>query len=121
MSSIFIGMVLLAVIGGAAESGSAIAMGRKNKPDLAVGIAMGSSIQIALFVTPLLVLLSAAVAPAPLSLAFSRLEIGTLLLGTLIVVTTAGDGRATWFKGVQLLAVYFIIAASVYWMPSVAP
>ena len=121
MSPIFLGMVLLAVIGGAAESGSAIAMGRRNKPDLAVGIAMGSSIQIALFVTPVLVLLSCLIAPTPLDLAFSRLEIGALLLGTLIVVTTAGDGRATWFKGVQLLAVYLIIAASVYWMPAGGP
>jgi Ca2+:H+ antiporter len=121
MSPIFLGMVLLAIIGGSAESGSAIAMGRRNKPDLAVGIAMGSSIQIALFVTPLLVVLSDVVAPAPLTLAFSRLEIGTLLVGTLIVVTTSGDGRATWFKGVQLLAVYLIIAASVYWMPVAAP
>ena len=121
MSPIFLGMVLLAVIGGAAESGSAIAMGRRNQADLAVGIAMGSSIQIALFVTPVLVLLSMAIAPAPLSLAFSRLEIGTLLLGTLIVVTTAGDGQATWFKGVQLIAVYLVIAASVYWLPVVAP
>jgi Ca2+:H+ antiporter len=121
MSPIFLGMILLAVIGGAAESGSAIAMGRRNQADLAVGIAMGSSIQIALFVTPVLVLLSLAIAPAPMSLAFSRLEIGTLLLGTLIVVTTAGDGQATWFKGVQLIAVYLIIAASVYWLPIVAP
>jgi Ca2+:H+ antiporter len=120
MSPVFLGMVLLAVIGGAAESGSAIAMGRRNKPDLAVGIAMGSSIQIALFVTPVLVLLSGLIA-TPLNLAFSRLEIGTLLLGTLIVVTTSGDGRATWFKGVQLLAVYVIIAGSVYSMPAVAP
>lgn len=121
MSPIFLGMILLAVIGGAAESGSAIAMGRRNQADLAVGIAMGSSIQIALFVTPVLVLLSLAIAPAPLSLAFSRLEIGTLLLGTLIVVTTAGDGQATWFKGIQLIAVYLVIAASVYWLPVVAP
>jgi len=121
MSPIFLGMVLLATIGGAAESGSAIAMGRRNKPDLAVGIAMGSSIQIALFVTPLLVLASGVIAPAPLSLAFTRLEIGALLLGTLIVVTTSGDGRATWFKGVQLLAVYLIIAGSVYFMPVVTP
>jgi Ca2+:H+ antiporter len=120
MSPIFLGMVLLAVIGGAAESGSAIAMGRRNKPDLAVGIAMGSSIQIALFVTPVLVLASGAIAPAALGLAFSRLEIGTLLLGTLIVVTTSGDGRATWFKGIQLLAVYAIIAGSIYWMPALA-
>jgi Ca2+:H+ antiporter len=121
MSPIFLGMVLLAVIGGAAESGSAIAMGRRNKPDLAVGIAMGSSIQIALFVTPVLVLLSGLIAPTPLDLAFNRLEIGALLLGTLIVITTANDGRATWFKGVQLLAVYLIIAASVYWMPAGGP
>jgi Ca2+:H+ antiporter len=121
MSPVFLGMILLAVIGGAAESGSAIAMGRRNQPDLAVGIAMGSSIQIALFVTPVLVLLSGVIAPTPLSLAFSRLEIGTLLLGTLIVVTTAGDGRATWFKGIQLLAVYLVIAGSVYWLPVVAP
>ena len=121
MSSIFLGMVLLAVIGGAAESGSAIAMGRRNKPDLAVGIAMGSSIQIALFVTPVLVLASGLIAAEPLNLAFTRLEIGTLLLGTLIVATTSGDGRATWFKGVQLITVYLIIAASVYWMPAVAP
>ena len=121
MSPIFLGMVLLAVIGGAAESGSAIAMGRRNKPDLAVGIAMGSSIQIALFVAPVLVLLSGMIAAAPLGLAFTRLEIGALLLGTLIVVTTSGDGQATWFKGVQLLAVYLIIAGSVYWLPVVAP
>ena len=121
MSPVFLGMVLLAVIGGAAESSSAIAMGRQDKADLAVGIAMGSSIQIALFVTPVLVLLSGIIAPIPLGLAFSRLEVGTLLLGTLIVVTTANDGRATWFKGIQLLAVYLIIAGALYWMPVVAP
>jgi Ca2+:H+ antiporter len=121
MSPVFLGMVLLAVIGGAAESGSAIAMGRRNKPDLAVGIAMGSSIQIALFVTPALVLLSGLIAPEALGLGFSRLEIGTLLLGTLIVVTISNDGHATWFKGVQLLAVYLIMAGSIYWMPAVAP
>jgi len=121
MSPIFLGMVLLAIIGGAAESGSAIAMGRRNKPDLAVGIAMGSSIQIALFVTPVLVLASVVIAPVPLGLAFTRLEIGALLVGTLIVVTTSGDGQATWFKGVQLLAVYLIIAGSVYLLPAVSP
>jgi Ca2+:H+ antiporter len=117
MTPVFLGMILLAVIGGAAESGSAIAMGGRGKADLAVGIAMGSSIQIAIFVTPLLVLASGLFAPTPLSLQFTRLEIGGLLIGTLIVVTTAGDGQATWFKGVQLLAVYLVIAASVYWLP----
>jgi Ca2+:H+ antiporter len=121
MSPVFLGMVLLAVIGCAAEAGSVIAMGRRNKPDIAVAIAMGSSIQIALFVTPVLVLLSGLVGPTTLGLAFSRLEIGVLLIATLIVVTTSNDGRATWFKGVQLLAVYLVIAASVYWMPVAAP
>jgi Ca2+:H+ antiporter len=121
MSPIFLGMVLLAVIGGAAESGSAIAMGRRNKPDIAVAIAMGSSIQIAPFVTPMLVLLSGLVGPTTLGLAFNRLEIGVLLIATLMVVTTSNDGRATWFKGVQLLAVYLVIAASVYWLPVAAP
>lgn len=117
MSPMFLGLVLLALIGGAAESGSAIAMGRANKPDLAVGIAMGSSIQIALFVTPLLALVSMVMAPVPMALAFSRLEILLLFLGALVVTTTSGDGRATWFKGVQFLTVYLIIAATVYLLP----
>ena len=121
MSPIFLGMVLLAVIGGAAESGSAIAMARRNKPDLAVGIAMGSSIQIALFVTPLLVLVSVVMAPSPLTLAFTRLEIGALLFGALIVATTSGDGQATWFKGVQLVGFYLILAALFYLLPAEAP
>ena len=117
MSPVFLGMVLLATIGGAAESGSAIAMGRMNKPDLAVGIAMGSSIQIALFVTPVLVLASGLIAATPLNLGFTRLEIGALMLGTLIVATTSGDGQATWFKGVQLLALYTLIAVAIYFLP----
>lgn len=65
--------------------------------------------------------MSSLIAPTSLSLAFTRLEIGALLLGALIVVTTSGDGRATWFKGVQLLAVYLIIAGSIYLMPVVTP
>src|SRR4029078_12936287 len=84
MSEVFIGIVFLAVIGGAAESGSAIAMARKKKPDLTVGIARGSSIQILLFVAPLLVLLSGFVAPQPLELSFTRAELGSLFLGVLV-------------------------------------
>src|SRR5262249_33905720 len=99
MSPTFIGIVLLAILGGAAESGAAIAMARKDKMDLSVGIAMGSSIQIALFVTPVLVLASRFVAPERLTLSFSRAEIGALFLGVLIGITVAGDGRANWFKG----------------------
>ncbi|HEU4786935.1 MAG TPA: calcium/proton exchanger [Gemmatimonadaceae bacterium] len=117
MSEVFIGIVFLAMIGGAAESGSAIAMARKNKLDLTVGIAMGSSIQIALFVAPVLVLLSGLVAPGPLELAFSRAEIGTLFLGALIGAIVVGDGRSNWYKGVQLTLVYAMIAILFYFLP----
>ena len=117
MSEVFIGIVLLAIIGGAAESGSAIAMARKNKLDLTVGIAMGSSIQIALFVAPVLVLVSGFIAPRPLELAFSRAEIGTLFLGVLIGAIVAGDGRSNWYKGVQLILVYTMIAILFYFLP----
>lgn len=120
MSQVFIGIVLLAVVGGAAESGSAIAMARKNKPDLTVGIAMGSSIQIALFVAPVLVLASYFIAPQPLELAFSRAEIGMLFLGVLIGALVAGDGHSNWYKGVQLMTVYAMIATLFYFMPEAA-
>jgi Ca2+:H+ antiporter len=120
MSQVFIGIVFLAVIGGAAESGSAIAMARKNKLDLTVGIAMGSSIQIALFVAPVLVLLSGVIAPQPLELSFSRAEIGTLFLGVLIGTIVAGDGRSHWYKGVQLMLVYAMIAILFYFLPEAA-
>ena len=119
MSEVFIGIVFLAIVGGAAESGSAIAMARKNKVDLTVGIAMGSSIQIALFVAPALVLASYFIAPQPLELAFSRAEIGTLFLTVLIGAFVAGDGRSNWFKGVQLITVYAIIAILFYFLPVV--
>ena len=118
MSEVFIGIVFLAMIGGAAESGSAVAMARKNKLDLTIGIAMGSSIQIALFVAPVLVLLSGFIAPQPLELSFSRAEIGTLFLGVLIGAIVAGDGRSNWYKGVQLTLVYAMIAILFYFLPA---
>jgi Ca2+:H+ antiporter len=117
MSDVFIGIVFLALIGGAAESGSAIAMARKNKLDLTLGIAMGSSIQIALFIAPVLVLTSGFIAPRPLELSFSRAEIGTLFLGVLIAAIVVGDGRSNWYKGVQLIVVYAMIALLFYFLP----
>src|SRR6476620_3563655 len=96
MSQTFIGIVFLAIVGGAAESGSAIAMARKNKMDLTIGIALGSCIQIALFVAPALVLMSYALAPQPLELAFGRAELGSLLFDVLIGAMVSGDGRSNW-------------------------
>ena len=117
MSEIFIGIVFLAIVGGAAESSSAIAMGRRNKMDLALGIALGSCIQIALFIAPVLVLASYFVAPQPLELSFNRAEIGALFMAVLIAAVVAGDGRSNWYKGVQLIAVYLIIALMFYFIP----
>jgi Ca2+:H+ antiporter len=117
MSEIFIGIVFLAVVGGAAESGSAIAMARKNKMDLSVGIALGSCIQIALFIAPVLVLASYAIAPEPLDLAFNRAEIGSLFIAVLIGAMVCGDGQSNWYKGVQLITVYAIIALMFYLIP----
>jgi len=120
MTSAFIGIVFVAIVGGAAESGSAIAMGRKNRMDLALGIALGSSIQIALFVAPVLVLLSYVVAPHPLELSFNRAEIGSLFMAVLLGSIVAGDGRANWFKGVQLIVLYVLIALLFYLLPEAA-
>ena len=117
MSQLFIGIVFVAIVGGAAESGSAIAMARKNKMDLSVGIASGSCIQIALFVAPILVLASYFVAPQPLELAFGRAEMGSLFIAVMIGAMVSGDGEANWYKGVQLITVYAIIALMFYLMP----
>src|SRR5215813_11928088 len=120
MSQIFIGIVLLAIVGGAAESGSAIAMGRKNKMDLSVGIALGSCIQIALFVAPVLVIASYFIAPQPMDLSFNRAEIGSLLIAVLIGALVCGDGQSNWYKGIQLMTVYAIIALMFYFIPEIA-
>ncbi|HMG33208.1 MAG TPA: calcium/proton exchanger [Blastocatellia bacterium] len=117
MSQVFIGIVFLATVGGAAESGSAIAMARKNKMDLAVGIALGSCIQIALFVAPVLVLASYFIAPQPMDLAFNRAEIGSLFIAVLIGGMVCGDGQSNWYKGIQLFTVYAIIALMFYFIP----
>ncbi|HKQ04538.1 MAG TPA: calcium/proton exchanger [Blastocatellia bacterium] len=121
MSQVFIGIVFLAIVGGAAESGSAIAMARKKKMDLSVGIALGSCIQIALFVAPALVLVSYLIAPQPLDLAFNRAEIGSLFIAVLIGAMVCGDGQSNWYKGIQLITVYAIIALMFYFIPALAP
>jgi len=117
MSQIFIGIVFLAIIGGAAESGSAIAVARKDKMDLSVGITLGSSIQIALFVAPVLVFASYLIAPQPLELSFGRAEVGSLFIGVFIGTIVCGDGHSNWFKGVQLVTVYIIVATMFYFLP----
>lgn len=121
MSQSFVGIVFLAIVGGAAESSSVIVTARKNRMDLSVSIALGSCIQIALFVAPVLVLASYFIAPQPFELSFSRAEVGSLFLGVLIGTLVCGDGQSNWFKGVQLTTVYVIMALLFYFMPEVTP
>ena len=120
MTQVFIGIVFVAIVGGAAESLSAIVMGRKNRVDMTIGIALGSSIQIALFIAPVLVLASYFIAPQPLELSFGRGEVGALMMAVLICAVVSGDGHSNWYKGVQLITVYLIIALMFYFLPDVA-
>ncbi|ESU29945.1 hypothetical protein FLJC2902T_04270 [Flavobacterium limnosediminis JC2902] len=117
MSSAFIGIVFVAVIGGAAESISAITMAAKNKLDLTISIALGSSIQIALFIAPLLILLSFFVGPKPMFLNFNRAEIGALLMAVILTTVVSGDGKSNWFKGIQMITLYLLIALLFYFIP----
>ena len=117
LSPAFLGMVVLAVVGGAAETISAVVMARKNRMDMALGIAMGSCVQIALFVTPVLVLASFFVADAPLLIHFGSGAIVAVFLSVLLSAFVAADGRSNWYKGVQLLLVYVIIGSMLYFVP----
>lgn len=119
MSSVFIGVIFLSIVGGAAESISAVAMASKNKMDISIGIALGSSIQIALFIAPVLVLLSTFVGPEQLNLTFPRPLIIALFLSVILASMVAGDGRSNWYKGVQLIMVYLIMGMLLYFIPTV--
>ena len=119
MSKSFIGVIIIALIGGAPEAVAAVAMARKNKLDLTLGIAVGSSIQIALFVAPILMLSSYFIAPKPLNLVVGNAGIMIVLFPVLIFSMIAADGKSNWFKGVQLLSVYALIALFCYFLPDI--
>jgi Ca2+:H+ antiporter len=117
LSELFLGVVVVAIIGNAAEHATAVFMAKQNKMDLALGIAIGSSAQIALLVAPLLVFYSWLI-HKPMSLLFIPLEIAGIAVAVLIVEMISSDGETTWFEGVQLLAVYLILATAFYFVPS---
>jgi Ca2+:H+ antiporter len=118
LSNLFVGVVVVAVVGNAAEHSTAVLVAMRNRMELAVGIAIGSTTQIALFVAPLLVLLSLAIAPAPLSLAFTGVEVFLVLMATFVASILIVDGKSTWFTGVQLIAVYLVMAITVFAIPA---
>jgi Ca2+:H+ antiporter len=115
MPKLFIGIVVVAIIGNAAEHSTAILMALRNRMDLALGIAIGSSIQIALFVAPVLVLASYALRQ-PMDLVFDTSEVLAIVLAVAIVSQIAGDGESNWLEGVQLLSVYAILGVLFYYL-----
>ena len=114
LSEFFIGVIVVAIVGNAAEHWVAVLVAMKDKMDLAVNIAVGSSAQVALFVAPVLVLASFFIGPYPLALVFNGFELGAILIAILIAQFVTQDGESTWFEGVQLLAVYFVFGLAFY-------
>jgi Ca2+:H+ antiporter len=110
LTEFFVGAIVVAIVGNAAEHWVAVLVARKDKMDLAVNIAIGSSAQIALFVGPVLVLCSFVLGPGPMPLVFNGFELGAAFLATLIAVHVTSEGESTWFEGVQLMAVYAVLA-----------
>jgi Ca2+:H+ antiporter len=117
MTSAFVGFVVVALVGGAAEMAAAFSGARKNRLDLSVGIALGSAAQIALFVAPVLVLLSYAIGPAPMDLHFWPGAVVMMLIATLTAAFVTNSGRSAWFVGVLVLMVYLIFAITLYLLP----
>jgi Ca2+:H+ antiporter len=120
MSSIFVGVIVVAVIGNAAEHSTTVTTALNNRMELSIGIAIGSSLQIALFVAPLLVILSYFVGPRPMDLVFTPAEVLAVFLAVLITGQVASDGKSNWLEGVQLLAVYLMLAVVFYFLPDVS-
>ncbi|MCF1709850.1 calcium/proton exchanger [Tabrizicola sp. J26] len=113
----FVGFIVVGLVGGAAEMGSAFSAARKDRLDLSVGIALGSAAQIALFVAPVLVLLSYVIGPQPMSLDFWPGAVVMMLIASLTAILTTQAGRSAWFLGVMLLAVYLVFAMTFFLMP----
>jgi Ca2+:H+ antiporter len=115
LSEFFIGVIVVAIVGNAAEHWVAVVVAMKDKMDLSVNIAIGSSAQVALFVAPVLVLASFFIGPHPLALVFNGFELGAILIAILIANYVTQDGESTWFEGVQLLAVYLVFGIAFYY------
>ena len=117
MSPAFVGFIVVALVGAAAEMAAAFSAARKNRLDLSVGIALGSAAQIALFVAPVLVLLSYVIGPAPMDLTFWPGAVAMILFATLTASLVTTSGRSAWFVGVLAIMVYLIFAIALYLLP----
>jgi Ca2+:H+ antiporter len=113
----FVGVVVVALVGGAAEMVSAFSAARKNKLDLSVGIALGSAVQIALFVAPVLVLASYLIGPSAMDLQFWRGAVAMMLIASVTASLVTSTGRSAWFIGALTVTVYIIFAMTLYLLP----
>ncbi len=120
LTEVFVGVIVVAIIGNAAENSSAILMALRNKMDLSLGISLGSSLQIALFVAPILVFASYLFGK-PMNLEFTLPEVFAVMIAILIVQQISSDGESNWIEGVQLLSVYAILGILFYFLPEMAP
>ncbi len=121
MTAAFVGFIVVALVGGAAEMASAFSGARKNRLDLSVGIALGSASQIALFVAPFLVLVSYVIGPTPMDLQFWPGAVAMVFLATMTAFLVTSSGRSAWFVGVLVLMVYIIFALTLYLLPPRTP
>ena len=117
MTPAFVGFIVVALVGGAAEMTAAFSAARRNHLDLSVSIALGSAAQIALFVAPVLVLLSNLIGPSPMNLDFWPGAVAMVFLATLTAALVTNSGRSAWFVGVLVLMVYLMFAAALYLLP----
>jgi Ca2+:H+ antiporter len=115
LSEFFVGLIIVAIVGNAAEHWVAVYFAIKDRMNLSVNIAIGSSTQIALFVAPALVLLSFVIGPHPMALVFNGFELAAILLAILIANHVTHEGESTWFEGLQLLAVYIVMGVVFYY------
>jgi Ca2+:H+ antiporter len=120
VSETFIGIIVVAIIGNAAEHWTAVWVATKNKMDLSLNIAIGSSLQIALFVAPVLVFVSFAFGH-PMDLEFTVPEIVAVIVSVFVVAQISNDGESNWLEGVQLLTVYVILGILFYFLPAIHP
>jgi Ca2+:H+ antiporter len=117
MSPAFVGFIVVALVGAAAEMAAAFSAARKNHLDLSVGVSLGSAAQIALFVAPVLVLLSYFIGPAPMDLNFWPGAVAMVLFATLTAALVTSSGRSAWFVGVLVIVVYLMFATALYLLP----
>jgi len=116
LSPFFVGIIVVAIVGNAAEHWVAVYFATRDKMDLSVNIAIGSSAQIALFVAPVLVVLSFFVGDFPLALVFNGFELAAIVLAVLVAQVVTQEGESTWFEGLQLLALYAVLGLTFFFV-----